>query len=181
MNQRGAAPFQVGPETWVEVSYSVSDADGQLVETRAEHGFVFGRGQLLLGLERALEGCAPGDRRSVELNEEHAYGPRDESAVLEVDPVEFPTDAAPGDRFEVENEAGALLVFRVLDVGPAAVVVDLNHPLAGQRVKFDILVRAVRPATASEIAAAENALAGAAASNQNLLAPEHLLRAPNKR
>jgi FKBP-type peptidyl-prolyl cis-trans isomerase SlyD len=171
----------VGPEAWVEVSYSVSDADGQLVQEEGEHGFVFGRGQLLLGLERALEGCAPGDRRTVELSEERAYGPRDESAVVEVEPAEFPADVAPGDRFEVENEAGAVLVLRVLDVGPSAVVVDMNHPLAGQQVRFDILVRAVRPATDSEIQAAEKALAGADASNQNLLAPERLLRGPNKR
>jgi FKBP-type peptidyl-prolyl cis-trans isomerase SlyD len=181
MNDGSGAPFQVGPETWVEVSYSVLDADGQLVEEGAENGFVFGRGQLLAGLERALEGGAAGDRRSVELDETRAFGRRDEAAVLEVDRSEFPPDAAPGDRFEVENEHGALLVFRVLDVGPEAVVVDLNHPLAGQRVRFELLIRSVRPATDSEIEAAEKALASAGASQQNLLAPERLLQGPKKR
>jgi FKBP-type peptidyl-prolyl cis-trans isomerase SlyD len=88
---------------------------------------------------------------------------------------------APGDRFEVENEDGALLVFRVLDVGPAAVTVDMNHPLAGQRVTFDISIRAVRPATNAEIVAAEKALASAGASHQNLVARERLLQGPNKR
>jgi FKBP-type peptidyl-prolyl cis-trans isomerase 2 len=181
MSEADEAPFHVGPETWVEVCYSVLDADGQLVQDGEEHGFVFGRGQLLAAVEQALEGCAAGDHRSIVLNQERAFGPRNEAAVLEVDRSEFPPDVAPGDRFEVENADGALLVFRVLDVGPMAVTVDLNHPLAGQRVTFDVSIRSVRPATVGEINAAEMTLASSDTSHQNLLPKERLLLGPNKR
>jgi FKBP-type peptidyl-prolyl cis-trans isomerase SlyD len=132
-------------------------------------------------LEQALEGRMAGQRHHVELRADSAYGPRDEGAIVEVDPEEFPPDVAAGDRYEVENAAGALLIVRVLDVGPSAVTIDLNHPLAGQRVHFDVEITAVRPATHSEIEAAEKSLESQAASKQNLLAPERLLRGPDRR
>src|SRR5690606_5102767 len=105
--------------------YAVFDADGDAVATGPSRlEFVFGLGQLLPAIERALDGLGVGAQRSLTLKARDAYGRRDPKAVLEVDRSEFPPDVAPGDRFEVENEEGAVLVLQVLDVGPETVHLD---------------------------------------------------------
>jgi FKBP-type peptidyl-prolyl cis-trans isomerase SlyD len=150
--------FQVGPDTFVTLSYSVFDAEGDVVADQSQLSCVFGRGQLLPAIEHVLDGMSAGERRTLTLKARDAYGKRDPKAVIEVDRDEFPEDVAPGDRFEMENEAGGLLVLQVLDVGPDSVVVDLNHPLAGQDIRVELHVHEVRPATTSELAEAESML-----------------------
>lgn len=163
----------------VRLAYSVFDAEGELVEApdqRAE--ILFGFGQLLPQLERGIEGLAPGQSRTLRLAPESAYGRRDPQGILEVDRSEFPDDVAPGDRYEVENEQGAVLVLKVLEVLPDAVVVDTNHPLADQEVRFEVRVEEVRPATEAEIEARVRALEDptSAPAPLNLISPERLLR-----
>ncbi len=150
--------YQVGPDTFISIDYSVFDAEGDLVADGNRLACVFGRGQLLPAIERALDGMAEGAKRTLTLAARDAYGKRDPKAVLEVDRSEFPDDVAPGDRFEVENDAGELLVLQVLDVGPDSVHVDTNHPLAGQDVRIELRVVEVRPATEAELQAADDAL-----------------------
>ncbi len=180
--QRVEAGYQVGPEAWVELDVKVYDAEGERVSAPGErYAFVFGFGQVLPGIEQALLGAVAGDKRSFELAADQAYGERDEALVLRVDRSEFAGAVRPGDRFEVENEDGELLVLRVLDVAPDEVHVDLNHPLAGQKVRFDIETLNVRPATSEEIAAAERALEHNEAQTTPLVAPESLLRGPGRR
>lgn len=154
--------YQVGPDTVVTLEFAAFDADGDPIatgESRLE--LVFGRGQLLPAVERAIEGLSAGDRKTIVLRPEEAFGRRKRDAVLEVDRGDFPEDVAPGDRFEMENEAGALLVLRVLDVGPDVVYLDLNHPLAGQEIRFDLAILGVRPATSEELEAADRAIEAA--------------------
>ncbi len=145
-------------------------------------------GQLLPAIERALDGLGVGAQRSLTLKARDAYGRRDPKAVLEVDRSEFPPDVAPGDRFEVENEEGAVLVLQVLDVGPETVHLDLNHPLAGQDLRVELSVVGVRPATSEELEAAERALEASEAEGAvgpkvqppPLVPLESLLRGPGR-
>ena len=146
--------FQVGPQTFVTIRYQVFDAEGEVASVAEVMGFVFGMGGLLPEVERALDGRTTGDQLRVALSEKQAYGFRNPKRILEVDREDFPDDVAPGDRFEVENEHGGLLVLHVLDVQPEFVVVDTNHPLSGQAVEFSIEVMEVRPASEDEIAGA---------------------------
>ena len=147
---------QVGPGTLVALSYEVFDAEGELVD-RSDRPLriVSGYGELLPAVEQAIQGLGRGARKSVVLKPDQAYGRRDPKAILELDRDEFPPDAAPGDRFEFENEAGGILVLRVLDVDESRVVVDLNHALAGQKLEVQLLIEDVRPATAAELGRAE--------------------------
>jgi FKBP-type peptidyl-prolyl cis-trans isomerase SlyD len=147
--------YQVGPETYVTLEFSVRDAEGESVAQASRLSFVFGRGQLLPVLERAVDGLSAGEKKSVTIDARDAYGKRDPKAMIEVDRSEFPDDVAPGDHFEVENEHGNLLVLRVLEVLSDAVVVDMNHPLAGQDIVVDVEILDVRPATSAELAEAE--------------------------
>jgi FKBP-type peptidyl-prolyl cis-trans isomerase 2 len=103
----------------------------------------------------------------VQLRPEQAYGRRDPTALMEVERSDFPDDVAPGDRFEAETEEGDLIVLRVLDVTDEAVVIDTNHPLADQTVRFELQIVAVRPATPAELEAAAARL-----EQENLAAPE---------
>jgi FKBP-type peptidyl-prolyl cis-trans isomerase SlyD len=73
---------------------------------------------------------------------------------------EFPPDVSPGDRYELEREDGSEVVARILAVADDVVVVDLNHPLAGQRVRFEVEVLEARAATPEELQIAESQLLG---------------------
>jgi len=155
----GSGDFQLGPGVWTRIRYTVFDAEGEVVEGMpAEVGLVFGFGVLLPALEQALAGARAGSRLSVELAPSEAYGERDPRAQLEIDRDEFPPDVASGDRFEVERDDGIPSVLQVLEVTPDAVVVDLNHPLAGQRVRYELEVIEARAATEDELILAEEAL-----------------------
>ena len=177
--------FQIGPDMLATLRYRVFDAEGAPVDAEEQRvTFVFGYGQLLEPIEAALEGLGVGATRSIGLPPERAFGKRRPDAVLEVDREEFPPDAAPGDRFEAENEHGAVIVIKLLDVLDDRVVIDMNHPLAGQKVRFELFVEAVRPATSQELAAAAERLQAAGAappSVEQLLPAERLLLGGRRR
>jgi FKBP-type peptidyl-prolyl cis-trans isomerase SlyD len=152
--------YQLGPGVWTRLSYRVFDAEGEALDPEpVVTGCVFGYGALLPGLEAALEGKRVGGRCSVELGPDEAFGERDATHCLEVERSEFPPDVAPGDRFDAEREDGTPQVLSVLEVTEESVILDLNHPLAGQRVRFEVEVLEARPATEPELALAEAALA----------------------
>jgi FKBP-type peptidyl-prolyl cis-trans isomerase SlyD len=96
----------------------------------------------------------------VELDARDAYGERNPELELEVAREEFPPDVSPGDRYELEREDGSEVVARILAVADDVVVVDLNHPLAGQRVRFEVEVLEARAATPEELQIAESQLLG---------------------
>ena len=180
-NAHGAA-FQIGPGMWVRLRYAARDADGELVEDlEPEIGYVHGYGALLPRLEAALDGHQSGELVQTKLPPEEAFGRRREEAVLELAREEFPDEVAPGDRFEVESAEGALLVLRVLEVTPEAVIVDANHPLAGQAVSFQLEVLEVRPANDDELSRAEEALEEAEPADGPLIPAASLLRGGSQR
>jgi FKBP-type peptidyl-prolyl cis-trans isomerase SlyD len=147
--------YQVGPETFLTLEVRVFDAEGEPASEPEILGVVFGMGGLLPGIDQALEGHLEGETVEVVLPAADAYGERKASAILEVDRAEFPDDVAVGDRFEVENEDGGILVVHILDVQDELVVMDTNHPLSDQEVKIQVQIREVRPATSEEISSAE--------------------------
>lgn len=179
--------FQIGPEMWVELRVMIHDAEGEPVQqVPSEVGFVFGYGALLPALEQALEGLPKGARKSVTLKPEEAFGKRDPKAVLEVLRDEFPDDVAEGDVFDAEEDEGpdapgGMVMLRVLEVTPESVILDRNHPLAGQKVRFDVEALEVRPAQEDEISAAEAALEGPQAPDPGLIPAARLLRGGTRR
>ncbi|HTQ03183.1 MAG TPA: hypothetical protein VMI54_04975 [Polyangiaceae bacterium] len=173
--------FQLGPGVWTRLRYQVKDAEGELVDgAGGDVGLVFGYGALLPALEAALDGLGAGARRSVELSARDAYGERKAELEVEFSREEFPPDVAPGDRLELEREDGSEVVARVLAVSDEAVVVDLNHPLAGQRVRYEIEVLEARAATQAELDLAESsALALEAPEPEGVIPAGDLVRGPS--
>ncbi len=146
---------------------------------------MFGYGELLPAAEQAIQGLRVGERRSLELGPEQAYGRRDQQAIIEVDREDFPPDVAPGDRFEAESAGGGVVMLHVLEVLDDAVVLDTNHPLAGQKVRIELEITSVRPATAEEIEEAvrrlERRQSGDQAPDPELVPPGRLLQGPSRR
>ena len=172
--------YQLGPGMWTRLSYRVFDAEGEALEAESVvMGFVFGYGALLPALEQALEGKSAGGRCSVELGSKDAFGERDPGHRLEVEREEFPPDVAPGDHFDAEQDDGTPIVLTVLEVTDSSVLLDLNHPLAGQRVRFEVEVLEARPASEEELALAEAALAEE--PETPLIDPARLLRRGSQR
>jgi FKBP-type peptidyl-prolyl cis-trans isomerase SlyD len=129
--------------------------------------FVHGYAQVVPGLESGIVGMRPRERRTLRLPPEEAFGARDETARMEIDRDEVPglEKAKPGDEILATDEDGHEIPIRVVEVTDEELIADLNHPLAGQNVRFDVEVVAVREATDAEL---DGALAetGAAAAEQ---------------
>jgi FKBP-type peptidyl-prolyl cis-trans isomerase SlyD len=164
----------------VSFRYALFDAEGELVEEAASDAAVtvlLGYGDAAPALERALSGLSLGDEREVILDPDDAFGRRDPEAVIEVDRAEFPDDIVAGDELTADSEGGGAVTLKVLEILDDIVVLDTNHPLAGQRVRLKLSVDAVRAASAEELSQAEGRLArpGEPASGP-LLPVERLLR-----
>lgn len=154
----------IGPGMFVEVHYTLRDGRGNFLEsTEGEkpYGFVYGFGTLLPSLEQALEGAQKGEVLNVTVDPEDGYGTRDSTDVFEVDRDEFPDteSIAPGAEFTAEGDDGTTLTMRVLQVHDDHVVVDANHPLAGETLNFQVRVVSVRAATEQEVLTARTDLA----------------------
>jgi FKBP-type peptidyl-prolyl cis-trans isomerase SlyD len=164
----------------VSFRYVLFDAEGELVEeapSDAPMTVLLGYGDAAPALERALSGLSAGDERDVILDPDDAFGRRDPDAVIEVDRAEFPADLEPGDELTADSDGGGAVTLKVLEILDDIVVLDTNHPLAGQRVRLKLSVESVRPASPDELSLAEARLARAEEpASQPLLPVERLLR-----
>jgi len=167
---------------WARLGYQVFDEEDAVVETGdSELCCLIGYGVLFPALEEKLEGLTEGARRTVLLAPEQAFGQRNPEAQVEVDRADFPDDVAAGDCYEAEDEDGRPVLLQVLDVSEEGVVVDSNHPLAGQTLRFEVEAREVRPATEEELEQAEQRLQSQEEEPEPLITPESLLRGPSRR
>jgi FKBP-type peptidyl-prolyl cis-trans isomerase SlyD len=148
----------IGPGQWVQLHYTLLDGRGNELEATEEPlEFVYGYGGLEPdGFETALEGLREGDAVNITLPPEEAYGTRDETNVFEVSREEFPEDSEieVGNEFVAEGDDGTTLTMRIVEVQDEYVVVDANHPLAGETLNFQVRVTKVRKATEDEVLAA---------------------------
>lgn len=140
----------------VIIDYTLTDNDGELIDSTngAEPlGYVQGAGQILPGLEAALEGRIAGETFRVTVPPEEGYGVHDEEnvAVIPADQIEGVDDLEVGTQLETVTEEGETTVV-VTKIEGNEVTIDANHPLAGLTLNFEITVREVRDATESEIA-----------------------------
>ncbi|WOT04313.1 peptidylprolyl isomerase [Shewanella youngdeokensis] len=139
----------------VSIHYRLSDAKGQLVESSFEGEpmlYLHGAQNMIPGLEAALEGKEQGDTLDVTVDAEQGYGAYHDTLCQEVPLSAFGDieDIVPGMRFIAETEMGQRPV-QVKEVKDDVVIVDGNHPLAGQTLSFSVEVLEVRAATEEEI------------------------------
>lgn len=140
----------------VSIHYRLTNQQGELIESSFEGEpmlYLHGAENMIPGLEAALEGKTVGDKLDVTVEAEQAYGPYHDGLRQDVPLSAFGDieDIVPGMRFIAETEMGQRPV-QVTEVKDDVVVVDGNHPLAGQSLNFTVEVLAVRDATEEEIA-----------------------------
>jgi FKBP-type peptidyl-prolyl cis-trans isomerase SlyD len=154
----GALIVNIVADSVVTLTYKLYSSAGELIEESMEpivylHG---GHHGIFPKIEAALAEKQAGDRCSVTLEPEDAFGEYDAELVRVETQDRFPGDVKLGMQFEgAEGEgedAGEARVFTVTDIADGKVVVDGNHPLAGQRLRFDCTVLDVRAATPEELA-----------------------------
>ncbi len=127
----------------VKIHYTGTLDDGTEFDSSAGREpleFEVGGGQVIPGFDKAVEGMAVGDSKSVRIEAEEAYGPRHDQLVQEVDRSLLPEDLDPKEGMALQSSSpdGQVTQFMVTAVSDDTITVDANHPLAGQALSFDI-------------------------------------------
>jgi FKBP-type peptidyl-prolyl cis-trans isomerase SlyD len=145
--------MNITANTVVTISFKLYDSGNQLLEESPEpivylHGMHSG---IFPKIEETLDGKKVGDSISVTLEPVDAFGEYD-AKMIRVEPVaDLPPDIAIGGHLLAEVD-GAEVIWRVTGIADGTAVLDGNHELAGQRLRFDCNVLSVRKASADEIA-----------------------------
>lgn len=147
--------MKISKNSVVTIDYQLMDAEGNVHEaSTAQEPWVYlhGHGQVIPGVEAALEGKEAGTEVEIELEADKAYGHHDEELTTEVPRSAFEQikNLEVGMRLAAEAPDGSHMV-TVTEITDDAVTVDANHPLAGQKVRIRTKVREVREATEEEI------------------------------
>jgi len=156
-----AAPPAAAVETGstVKLEYTLKDDAGIVLDTNKGQPpltFTQGSEQLMPGLEKQLIGMHAGEEKKVVLKPEEAFGPADPNAQAEVPKGMLPPEAlSVGARLMARNAAGEQRPVSVKEVKEQTVILDLNHPLAGKTLVFEIKVLGVEPPKAAEPPKAE--------------------------
>ncbi len=137
----------------VTLDYTLSLDGGEILgepEDRIE--YLHGYRNLIPGLEKAVDGTQPGDRRSVVLEPAEAYGEHDPERLITVpmDQVPEGRELQPGMTVMADTGRGPVPL-TVSEVSDDTIVFDANHPLAGKRLHFDVQVVDVRAAARHEL------------------------------
>jgi FKBP-type peptidyl-prolyl cis-trans isomerase SlyD len=146
---------QIARNKVVSIHYTLRDEQGTVLDSsqgRAPLTYLHGKGNIIRGLEQALDGKAAGEKLDVSIAPEQAYGARDERLVQVLPRSRLPEGAelAPGMQLRVEGQQGRRIV-QVMKVERDFITVDGNHPLAGRTLHFAVEVADVRKATHEEI------------------------------
>jgi FKBP-type peptidyl-prolyl cis-trans isomerase 2 len=109
-------------------------------EGRAPLEFTVGAGQMIAGFDQAIPGMVVGEKKTITIAPENAYGEKNEEAIIEFPKSNIPADMMlePGMKLQLRNEAGQPIPVIVIEVKDEIVILDANHELAGKELIFDI-------------------------------------------
>lgn len=147
--------MKIADRSYVAIDYSLTLDSGEPVD-KSDPGepleFVCGMGHMIPGLEKAIMGMEKGQNAKIDVAPEEAYGlPRTE-LTTELARTNFPkgTELKIGQVYQADGPHGPVS-FTVRDLKLETVLADFNHPLAGQRLHFDVTIADVREPTEEEI------------------------------
>ncbi|MBF7730404.1 FKBP-type peptidyl-prolyl cis-trans isomerase [Pseudomonas sp. N040] len=141
----------------VSIDYTLTNDAGEVIDSSAGGTplvYLHGAGNIIVGLEKALEGKRAGDELKVVVEPQDAYGEFSAElvAVLGRDMFEGVDELEVGMQFHASGPDGSMQIVTIRDLDGDEVTVDGNHPLAGQRLTFQVKVIDVRDAHAEELA-----------------------------
>lgn len=147
--------MQIKDNCVVAMHYTLTNDEGQVLDSsegRDPLKFLQGAHNIIIGLEKALDGKTVGDAFDVTVEPEEAYGVRHEQMIQKVPKSAFQgvDDIKPGMSFQAQTEQGPVPV-TITEVVDDVVTVDGNHELAGQRLHFKVSIEEVREATQEEM------------------------------
>ncbi len=109
-------------------------------EGREPLAFTVGAGQMIKGFDEAIPGMEPGEKKTITIAPENAYGEKNAEAIIEFPKSNIPKEIKlePGLKLQLQNQAGQPIPVVVTEVKDEVVVLDANHELAGKELIFDI-------------------------------------------
>ena len=147
----------IGANKAVAIDYTLTNDAGEVIDSSAGGAplvYLHGAGNIISGLEKALEGKQGGDQVVVAVEPEDAYGEYSPELVATLNRAMFEgvDELEVGMQFHASGPDGGMQIVTIRDVEGDDVIVDGNHPLAGQRLNFDVKIISVREASEEEIA-----------------------------
>jgi peptidylprolyl isomerase len=127
----------------VRIHYNARLESGTVLDTSAQRDpmkFELGGGQVIPGIDNAVQGMTVGESKTVTIQADEAYGQHNEQLVVSVPHSELPEDLQPSIGMRLKSQApdGQITELIVTEVTDDSITVDANHPLAGQVLQFDI-------------------------------------------
>ena len=150
-----ALPFVISAGKVVGIEFTLTNPEGELLD-RSEPGnpmlYLHGEGQIVPGLERALEGRKKGERLQVVVKPDDGYGELSGEEPQAIPRDSFPAEAElePDQPVMATTPDGDTIVLFIVDLDDDQVWVSLDHPLAGQTLHFDVHIVSMRDATPAE-------------------------------
>jgi FKBP-type peptidyl-prolyl cis-trans isomerase SlyD len=150
-------PMLIAANKAVSIDYTLTNDAGEVIDSSAGGAplvYLHGAGNIIPGLEKALEGKQVGDELTVAIEPEDAYGEYSAELVstLSRSMFEGVDELEVGMQFHASAPDGQMQIVTIRDIDGDDVTVDGNHPLAGQRLNFQVKVVDVRDASQEEIA-----------------------------
>lgn len=147
--------MQISDNKVVYIQYTLKTTEGAVIDSSSQEAplsYIHGRGNIIPGLEKALSGKSEGEKFNISIEPEEAYGDRNETLIQTVPKNAFQgvEEIQEGMQFQAQTPTGPQLI-TVTEVKGEEIIVDANHPLAGEMLDFDIEVVDVRDATAEEL------------------------------
>lgn len=147
--------MKIGKNTVVSINYTLRDKSGQVLDSsegRDPLVYLHGVGQLIPGLENELEGEAVGASKQVVISPNDAYGERQDDLLHVVSKTGFTGEEEmfEGMQVQLETDNGPAIAV-IAKIDGDEVTLDLNHPLAGEELHFDVAVVELREASEDEI------------------------------
>jgi peptidylprolyl isomerase len=146
---------QVKDGDTVKVHYKGTLEDGSVFDSsegREPLQFVVGSGQMIAGFDKGVVGMMVGEKKTITLSPEEAYGYPNEQNVMEVDKSNFPPDMELEEGMQLMGPGGRPVTVKA--ISDSAVTIDANHPLAGKTLTFEIELMEISSGEAAEPEAA---------------------------
>ena len=148
--------MKVGKDKVVLMHYTLKNDAGDVIDS-SDGGdplpFLQGHGNIIPGLESALEGSNVGDKLDVSIKPEKAYGERMKDAIQEIpkSALKGIDEVKVGMQLQSQDQDGNAFLVTVTKIEDDKITVDANHPLAGQTLHFSVSIESVRKAEAEEL------------------------------
>jgi len=149
--------MKIAKDKVVGINYTLTNDQKEVIDQSSKEAplyFLQGHRNIIVGLEKAIEGMSAGETLKVSITPEEAYGMKRDDLLQSFpkDTVPGIDDVAIGTAFQAETPDGQPILFYLKEIKGDTVIMDANHPLAGENLHFDVEVLEVREATETELA-----------------------------